>query len=48
MPRNLRHRSFLKLLDFTPDELRFLLRLASDLKAAKYGGYEQPRLTGKN
>jgi ornithine carbamoyltransferase len=45
---NLRNRSFLKELDFTPTELRFLLRLAADLKAAKYGGYERPRLVGKN
>jgi ornithine carbamoyltransferase len=28
MAFNLRHRSFLKELDFTPDELRFLVRLA--------------------
>jgi ornithine carbamoyltransferase len=48
MAFNLRHRSFLKLLDFTPREIRFLLDLSSDLKAAKYGGYEQPRLGGKN
>lgn len=48
MPFNLHHRSFLKELDFTPDELRFLLRLSADLKAAKYGGYEQHRLSGKN
>jgi ornithine carbamoyltransferase len=48
MPYNLRNRSFLKELDFTPDELRFLLKLSADLKAAKYGGYEQPRLRGKN
>jgi len=48
MSFNLRHRSFLKELDFTPDELRFLLRLSADLKAAKYGGYERPRLAGKN
>src|SRR6476661_7123873 len=48
MPFNLRHRSFLKELDFEPDELRFLLRLSRDLKAAKYGGYETPRLQGKN
>jgi ornithine carbamoyltransferase len=45
---NLRNRSFLKELDFTPDELRFLLQLSRDLKAAKYGGYEQPTLAGKN
>lgn len=48
MPVNLRNRSFLKLLDFTPEEIKFLLRLSADLKAAKYGGYEQPRLKGKN
>jgi ornithine carbamoyltransferase len=48
MAYNLRNRSFLKELDFTPDELRFLLRLSADLKAAKYGGYEQPRLVGKD
>ena len=35
---NLHHRHFLKELDFTPEELRFLLRLSADLKAAKYGG----------
>jgi ornithine carbamoyltransferase len=45
---NLRNRSFLKELDFTPDELRFLLRLSAELKAAKIGGYERPRLDGKN
>ena len=48
MAYNLRNRHFLKELDFTPEELRFLLKLSADLKAAKYGGYEQPRLTGKN
>jgi ornithine carbamoyltransferase len=45
---NLRNRSFTKLLDFTPKEIKFLLKLSADLKAAKYGGYEQPTLTGKN
>ena len=48
MAVNLRNRSFLKELDFTPDELRFLLKLSADLKAAKYSGYERPRLVGKN
>ena len=48
MAFNLRNRSFLKELDFTPAELRFLLKLSVELKAAKYGGYEQPRLAGKN
>jgi ornithine carbamoyltransferase len=45
---NLRNRSFLKLLDFTPQEIEFLLTLSADLKRAKYAGLEQPRLTGKN
>jgi ornithine carbamoyltransferase len=48
MAFNLRNRSFVKLLDFTPKEILFLLELSKDLKAAKYGGYEQPRLKGKN
>jgi len=45
---NLRNRSFLKLLDFTPKEIEFLINLSLDLKAAKYGGYEQQKLIGKN
>ena len=48
MAFNLRNRSFVKELDFTPEELKFLLKLSADLKAAKYGGFEQPRLKGKN
>ena len=48
MAFNLRHRSFLKELDFTPKEWKFLLDLAAELKVAKYAGSEQPRLTGKN
>lgn len=48
MAVNLRNRSFLKELDFSPVELRFLIRLGADLKTAKYGGYEQQRLVGKN
>ena len=48
MPVNLRNRSFLKELDFTPAELRFLLKLSADLKTAKYAGTEVQRLAGKN
>jgi len=48
MSANLKGRSFLKLLDFTPAEISYLLQLAGNLKNAKYGGYEQPVLTGKN
>ncbi|MDW6091790.1 ornithine carbamoyltransferase [Vibrio rhizosphaerae] len=48
MAFNLRNRNFLKLLDFTPTEIQFLLDLATDLKKAKYTGTEQKRLVGKN
>ena len=48
MSFNLRNRHFLKLLDFSPKEIQFLLDLAAELKAAKYAGTEQPRLKGKN
>lgn len=48
MAFNLRNRNFLKLLDFTPQEIHHLLTLSAELKKAKYGGYEQPRLKGKN
>jgi ornithine carbamoyltransferase len=43
-----RQRSFLKEIDFTPKEWKFLLDLSSDLKTAKYAGHEVPRLTGRN
>lgn len=45
---NLKNRNFLKLLDFTPTEIKFLLELSADLKKAKYTGTEQQRLKGKN
>ncbi len=48
MAFNLRSRHFLKLLDFTPQEIKFLLDLSLDLKKAKYAGLEQQRLAGKN
>ncbi|MEA1886632.1 MAG: ornithine carbamoyltransferase [Bacteroidota bacterium] len=48
MAYNLRNRNFLKLLDFEPGEIRFLLNLAIELKKAKYAGLEQQRLKGKN
>lgn len=46
--RNLRNRSFLTLLDFTTQEVEFLLNLSEDLKRAKYAGIEQAKLAGKN
>ena len=48
MAFNLRNRNFLKLLDFTQEEIKFLLDLSKNLKDAKYGGYEKPTMTGKN
>ena len=48
MAFNLRNRHFLKLLDFSPQEIKFLLDLSADLKKAKYAGLEQQRLKGKN
>lgn len=48
MAYNLRNRHFLKLLDFTPQEIKFLLELSANLKKAKYAGTEQARLKGKN
>lgn len=48
MAFNLRNRSFVKLLDFTPKEIQYLLDLSADLKAAKYAGTEQQKLKGKN
>lgn len=48
MAFNLRNRNFLKLLDFTPKEIQFLLTLSAQLKQAKYSGTEQKKLLGKN
>lgn len=48
MAINLRGRSVLALDDFSPDEIRFLLEMARDLKAAKRGGFERAILQGKN
>ena len=48
MAFNLRNRHCVKLLDFTPQEIEFLLGLSADLKKAKYAGNEQQRLVGKN
>jgi ornithine carbamoyltransferase len=45
---NLKKRNFLKLLDFTPDEIRYLLELSKELKREKKEGKELQRLKGKN
>ena len=47
MAFNLKNRHFLKLDDFTPEEIGFLLHLSAELKAGKYAGTEVPRLRGK-
>jgi ornithine carbamoyltransferase len=48
MAYNLKNRHFLTLRDFTPREIAFLLKLAADLKVAKYTGTEVPKLQGKD
>jgi ornithine carbamoyltransferase len=48
MSVNLKNRSFLKLLDFTPEEIKYLLDLSFELKKAKYAGTEQQKLRGRN
>lgn len=48
MAFNLRNRNFLKLLDFTPKEIQYMLDLSRDLKRAKYTGNEVQKLVGKN
>ncbi|WP_439327657.1 ornithine carbamoyltransferase [Lonepinella sp. BR2357] len=48
MAFNLKNRHLLSLVNHTTDEIKFLLKLAQDLKTAKYTGTEQPRLKGKN
>jgi len=47
-PHTLKGRSFIKELDFTPDELKALLDLSKTLKTAKKTGHEVQRLCGKN
>ena len=47
MAFNLKNRDFLTLRDFSPQEISFLLKLAKDLKAAKYAGTEVPQLVNK-
>jgi len=48
MTVDLKGRSFLKLLDFTPEEIRSLLGLAADLKAKKKAGVSDRALDGLN
>ena len=48
MEQSLKNRNFLKLLDYTPAEIRYLLDLARKLKADKKAGKEEQHLKGKN
>lgn len=48
MPVNLKGRSFLTLMDFTPEEIAYLLSLSADLKAKKRAGIRGCALAGKN
>ena len=48
MPVNLHNRHFLKLLDFTPEEITYLLDLSAKLKKAKKNSTEEQHLKGKN
>ena len=44
---DLRGRHLMKLSDFTPDEITYLIELAAELKAAKKEGREEQKLVGK-
>src|SRR5688572_32882588 len=48
MTTTLKNRHFLKLLDFTPEEIQQLITLALTLKDDKQTGQERPCLRGKN
>lgn len=48
MPISLSGRSFLKLLDYTPEEIRYLLDLAKEFKSLKRNGVPHKYLAGKN
>lgn len=48
MGLNLKGRSFLKLLDFTPKEIEYLIELAEELKKLKIAGIKPRNLEGKN
>ena len=45
---NLRGRDFVKLLDYTPQEIRYLIDLAKEFKRMKKEGIEHRYLNGKN
>ncbi len=45
---NLQGRNFLKLMDFTPEEIKYLIQLSAELKDKKKKGIDHRALTGKN
>ena len=45
---NLKGKNFLKMLDFTPEEIEGMIDLAADLKAKKKAGIAHDTLRGKN
>jgi ornithine carbamoyltransferase len=45
---DLRGKHFLKLADFSPEEITYMIELAAELKAAKKEGREEQRLAGRN
>lgn len=48
MPINLQGRSFLKLLDFTPEEIKYLVNLSKEFKRLKLSRTPHRYLEGKN
>ena len=48
MAVNLKGRSFLTLMDFSPEEIRYLIDLAKELKSKKIAGIQNDILKGKN
>ena len=48
MAKNFRGKSFLKLLDFSSDDIRYLLELSKDFKSMKRAGVPHRYLEGKN
>jgi len=48
MSLNLKNRNFLKLLDFSPEEIKYLLDFSKNLKKSKQSGKEEKKLIGKN
>jgi ornithine carbamoyltransferase len=48
MAVNLHNRNFLKLLDYSPEEIKYLLDLSISLKKDKKNGNEEHKLKGKN